>query len=53
VNEARKIQQERFKNESFYNNSAMMTKHLKKYSKISKDSQKLMEMAINKFGLSI
>ena len=30
----------------------MTTRHLKKYCRIDDDSQKLLEVAINKFGLS-
>jgi len=30
----------------------MTTKHLKKYCRIDENSQKLLEVAINKFGLS-
>ena len=30
----------------------MVTKHLKKYCRIDDNSQKLLEVAINKFGLS-
>ena len=52
MNDARKIQQDRFKKEGFYNNSAMVTRHLKDNCRIGYDSQKLLEVAINKFGHS-
>jgi magnesium chelatase family protein len=52
VNRARKVQQERFQGKKIYCNAQMTSKHLKKYCQIDEPSKKLLEMAIDKLGLS-
>ena len=52
VNRARKIQAERFKGKRIFSNSRMSTRHIKKYCVIDQQSKKLLEMAIDKLGLS-
>jgi len=52
VDTARKIQVERFKGMKIYSNAQMTNRHIKKYCQIDEASQKLLEMAIDRFGLS-
>jgi magnesium chelatase family protein len=52
VDRARKIQLERFKGMKIYSNAQMTNRHIKKYCQIDEASQKLLEMAIDRFGLS-
>jgi magnesium chelatase family protein len=52
VDAARKIQLNRFKGIKIYSNAQMTNRHIKKFCQIDEDSQKLLEMAIDKFGLS-
>ena len=52
VNQARKIQQERFEGKKIYCNAQMTSKHLKKYCQIDDASKRLLETAIDKLGLS-
>ena len=52
VSKARDIQQQRFSKEKIYCNAKITTNQLKKYCKIDNTSEKIMEMAINKLGLS-
>ena len=52
VNQARKIQQERFQGKKIYCNAQMTSKHLKKYCQIDDASKRLLETAIDKLGLS-
>lgn len=52
VNQARKIQLNRFKGMKIYCNAQMGNRHIKKYCEIDEASQKLLETAIDKFGLS-
>lgn len=52
VNQARKIQLNRFKGMKIYCNAQMSNRHIKKYCEIDEASQKLLETAIDKFGLS-
>jgi magnesium chelatase family protein len=49
---ARSVQQERFKADSIYANAHMKPRHIRKYCKIDADSQRLMEAAMNRLGLS-
>jgi magnesium chelatase family protein len=49
---ARSVQQERFKTDSIYANAHMKPRHIRKYCKIDADSQRLMEAAMNRLGLS-
>jgi magnesium chelatase family protein len=49
---ARKVQIERFKGMKIYCNAQMTNRHIKKYCQIDDASQKLLETAIDKFGLS-
>lgn len=52
VNKARKIQAERFKGKRIFSNSRMSSRHIKKYCEIGQQGKNLLEMAINKLGLS-
>ncbi len=52
VNKARKIQLDRFKGMKIYCNAQMNNRHIKKFCQIDEASQKLLETAIDKFGLS-
>ncbi len=52
VEEARMIQQRRFRNEYIYCNAHMDSRQINKYCQIGKESKDLLEMAINKLGLS-
>ena len=52
VDAARKIQLNRFKGLKIYSNAQMTNRHIKKFCQIDEASQKLLEMAIDKFGLS-
>ncbi len=49
---ARNIQLNRFKGMKLYSNAQMTNRHIKKFCQIDEASQKLLEMAIDKFGLS-
>jgi magnesium chelatase family protein len=52
VTKARAIQYARFKSDGIYANAHMKPRHIRKYCKIDEDSLRLMEMAMNRLGLS-
>lgn len=52
VDVARKIQNERYKNESIYCNSELTPNLIKKYCKLNEKNLRLMEKAFNNLGLS-
>ena len=52
VDAARRIQLDRFKGMKIYSNAQMNNRHIKKFCQIDETSQKLLETAIDKFGLS-
>ncbi len=52
VNKARKTQDERFRGKHIFSNSRMTSRQIKKYCEIDQDSKDLLEMAIDKLGLS-
>ncbi len=52
IDAARTTQLDRFKGLKIYCNAQMTNRHIKKYCQIDEASQKLLEMAIDKFGLS-
>ena len=52
VDQARNVQLGRFKGIKIYCNAQMTNRHIKKYCQIDEASQKLLEVAIDKFGLS-
>jgi magnesium chelatase family protein len=52
VDAARRIQLTRFKGMKVYCNAQMTNRHIKKYCQIDDASQRLLETAIDKFGLS-
>ena len=52
VTRARLVQQLRFKSDGIYANAHMKPRHIRKYCKIDEDSLHLMEMAMNRLGLS-
>ncbi len=52
VTRARSLQHERFANDGIYANAQMKPRHLRKYCRIDEGSQKLMETAMERLGLS-
>jgi magnesium chelatase family protein len=52
VTRARSVQQERFRSDGIYANAHMKPRHIRKYCKIDAGSQRLMEAAMNRLGLS-
>ena len=52
VLKARKIQLERFSGEGIFSNSAMQTRHIRKYCELDQSSETLLERAMLKQGLS-
>jgi len=52
VDRSQRIQLNRFKGMKIYCNAQMSNRHIKKYCQIDEASQKLLELAIDKFGLS-
>ncbi|MBI4596327.1 MAG: YifB family Mg chelatase-like AAA ATPase [Candidatus Tectomicrobia bacterium] len=52
VNQARKIQLDRYRGEKIFANAQMQPRHIKRYCQIGPDSQHLLEMAIDQLGLS-
>ncbi len=52
VNVARKIQLERFKDENITTNAQMSEKHLKKYCKLTKESEDIIKMSFQTLNLS-
>ena len=52
VDRSRKIQLDRFEGMKIYCNAQMTNRQIKKFCQIDESSQKLLEMAIDKFGLS-
>ena len=52
INRARKIQSRRFKGLKIHCNAQMTNRHIKRFGAIDDASQRLLEMAIDKLGLS-
>lgn len=52
VNQARKIQRERYQTEAIYSNAALTPKLIEKYCKLDATSKKILEIAFRKLGLS-
>ncbi len=52
VDKARSSQLRRFEGMKIYCNAQMTNRHIKKFCQIDEGSQKLLELAIDKFGLS-
>jgi magnesium chelatase family protein len=52
INRARKIQSERFKGSKIHCNAQMTNRHIKRFCSIDDASQRLLETAIDKLGLS-
>ena len=52
LNKARNIQKERFKNLKIHNNAGMTGRHIRKFCEIDKESDGLLETAMEKLGLS-
>lgn len=52
VNNARKIQQERYKDEGIFSNSELTPKLIEKYCKIGREEKEILKNAFNKLGLS-
>ena len=49
---ARETQIERFRKDRIYSNAQMRSKHLKRYCALGVEAQRLLEIAMNKLGLS-
>jgi magnesium chelatase family protein len=52
VDRARRVQLDRFEGMKIYCNAQMSNRHIKRFCQIDEASQKLLELAIDKFGLS-
>ncbi len=52
INRARKTQSQRFKGSTIHCNAQMTSRHIKRFCSIDDASQRLLEMAIDKLGLS-
>lgn len=52
VNKARKIQQDRYKEEKVYSNSQLTPKLIEKYCKLDEGGRKILQAAFEKLGLS-
>ena len=52
VNDARKIQEDRYKKEKIYSNSALTPKLIEKYCKLDSKGKQILELAFNRLGLS-
>lgn len=52
VNKARKIQQDRYKEEKIYSNSQLTPKLIEKYCKLNEGGRKILQAAFEKLGLS-
>ena len=52
VNRARKIQMDRFRGYKIYSNGQMINRHIKKFCAVDGESQRLLEVAIDRLGLS-
>jgi magnesium chelatase family protein len=52
VNEARKLQRDRFKGHRIFANGAMTSRHIKKYCHLDDEGQDVLKMAINELGIS-
>lgn len=52
VNEAKMVQIERFKDDNIYSNSQIKNTDIKKYCKLNKNSENIMEMAFKKYKFS-
>jgi len=52
VSHARRVQQERYQNDGTFCNAQLKPRQLKKYCGLDEDGRKLVELAMNKLGLS-
>lgn len=52
INKARKIQNERYKNDNIYSNSELTPKLIEKYCSLDEKGKKILENAFQKLGLS-
>ena len=52
LRKAREIQKERFRNLKIHNNAGMTGRHIRKFCEIDRESDKLLEAAMEKLGLS-
>ena len=52
VNQARRIQLNRYKNENIYSNSELSPKLMEKYCNLNENSKKILKIAFEKLGLS-
>jgi magnesium chelatase family protein len=52
VENARRFQVERFRNEPIYTNAGMSSRHITKYCRVDERSHTLLEQAMERFGMS-
>ncbi len=52
INEARKIQRDRFKGHRIFCNSAMTSRHIKKFCQLDEEGRDILKMAITELGIS-
>lgn len=52
VNQCRKLQVERYKNEKIFSNSELQGRSINKYCKIDKEGEKMLKNAFDKLGFS-
>jgi magnesium chelatase family protein len=52
VNQAREIQRKRYQEEAIYSNAALIPRLIEKYCKLDEESKKILEIALEKLGLS-
>ena len=52
VNEARRLQRERYKGHRIFANGAMTSRHIKKYCPLDDEGRDVLKMAINELGIS-
>lgn len=52
VNEARKVQRERFKGRRTFSNGAMTSRHIKEFCRLDQEGRDVLKMAITELGIS-
>ncbi len=53
VEQARKVQRQRFRDEGIFSNAQMSYRHIKRFCKIDNESKELLKSAINELGFSV
>ncbi len=52
INEARKVQRERFRGHRIFSNGAMTSRHIKKFCQLDDEGRDVLKMAISELGIS-